>query len=129
MPKKKTASRKKTAASAEIAREERVFLRIVAKLCGEDRKISAGKMMTSDGARYGTKFFAFFWRKGGGNSAVFRLGREFDPATIGVKDFKYLNPFKNKPPMKDWFVVGPAEHKKWERLARIALRTMKAGQK
>jgi hypothetical protein len=55
---------------------------------------------------------------------VFRLGRGFDPATVGVHEHQLLSPFKTKPPLLDWFEIGPAYRQQWEQLARIALERM-----
>lgn len=56
---------------------------------------------------------------------VFKLGAEFDPKSQGIENFSYLNPFKNKPPMKAWFEIPFTESNKWEKLATLALDKIK----
>lgn len=89
-------------------------------LSGGRAGVDRGRMMSAPGIRYDSKVFAFFWR----DAMVFRLGRQYDPAADGMNDVEHLNPFKNKPPMKDWFVV-PAHHcDRWPALADAALAHM-----
>jgi hypothetical protein len=95
---------------------------IAAALAAESAEISTGKMMSSPGIRYKDKVFAFAYR----DAMVFRLGRGFDPATLGVREYRLLAPFKTKPPLLDWFEVGPAHRQQWEELARVALERMRA---
>ncbi len=56
---------------------------------------------------------------------TFKLGKDFDPASVSLQQVQWLSPFKNKPPMKTWFVVSEAEIDKWEMLAGLALEKMK----
>ncbi|MCR9140866.1 MAG: hypothetical protein NXI24_01240 [bacterium] len=128
--KKKTAraaTKPQPPAKADASRPSpaaRKFAQILAKLSGEERNVQAGRMMSSPGIVCKGKVFAFFWNE----DMVFRLGKGFDPATLKVKEWRFLNPFKDKPPMQGWFVVPPAEMSRWERLARAALNTMRAEQ-
>ena len=129
--KKKT--KKKSAARPAAPRKEasekpgpatRRFEKILAKLSGEEREVQAGRMMSSRGIVRNGKVFAFLWNE----DMVFRLGKAFDPAGLKVETWRYLNPFKDRPPMKGWFVIPPAGMARWERLARAALETMRAEQ-
>lgn len=81
-------------------------------------------MMSSPGIVRNKKVFAFFWN----DDMVFRLGKGYDPATLKVKTWRFLNPFKDKPPMTGWFVVPPSEISRWEKLARAALEAMRLEQ-
>lgn len=80
--------------------------------------MGVGKMMSSPGIRYGTRVFAFYYK----GEMVFRLGRDNDPGTFGVKEFGPLNPYRTRPPVAGWYRVPWSEGGKWEELARQALR-------
>ncbi|WP_420387698.1 hypothetical protein [Roseivirga sp.] len=83
-------------------------------------EITEGKMMSSRGLQYKGKNFLFNWD----DKMCFRLGRSFDPASEGLHQYSLLNPFKSKPPLKDWFVFT-TDFEKWPLLADIALAKMK----
>lgn len=80
-----------------------------------------GTMMGSPGIQYNKKNFVFYYR----NAVCFRLGRDFEPESEGIHDYSLLNPFKNKPPLKDWFIIGSEYQEKWELLAAVALQHIK----
>lgn len=84
-----------------------------------------GKMMSSPALTYQNKVFAFFYR----DIMVFRLGKGFEPTKFGVKDFRFLNPFKDRPPMKGWFEIPQSEDDHWASLSEEALSSMIASQK
>ncbi len=83
--------------------------------------VDPGKMMNCDGIRYKSKVFAFYWK----DQMIFRLGKGYDPATRGITEWEWLNPFKNKPPMKGWYVIPVAYAEHWGDLADLALQVMK----
>lgn len=83
--------------------------------------IETGTMMSSPGLQFKGKNFMFMWE----HRMVFRLGRDFDPASEGIHHYELLNPFKTKPPLKDWFVLTE-QHEKWPLLAEIAYQKMKS---
>ena len=91
------------------------------RLAEESEDNTTGKMMSSHGIRYKNKVFAFAYRE----AMVFRFGRGFDPGALGIHDYKLLAPFKTKPPLLDWFEIGPAHASQWEELARLALQRMR----
>ena len=84
--------------------------------------VGRGKMMSSPGIQYKGKNFAFFWD----DKMVFRIGKGFDPGEMGVKDWAYLNPFKNRPPMKGWYDIPAGEMDHWPDLAERAHAAIKA---
>ena len=100
--------------------EEMIFQDIISNLSLNNRHVSEGNMMSSPGIRYKTKVFAFYHKK----SMIFKLGKGYDIAGIGIKEYKFLNPFKNKPPMTAWFEVSSTEVNKWSDLAEIAMNNM-----
>ncbi|MDN5212643.1 hypothetical protein QQ020_11325 [Fulvivirgaceae bacterium BMA12] len=96
---------------------EILFNTITNELTSEHAAVAAGKMMSSPGIKYKNKVFAFYYN----DQMVFRLGKEFDPEVLGITQFGYLSPFKNKPPMKGWVEVPFVYHQKWRDLAALAL--------
>jgi len=87
----------------------------------QDKNISLSRMMSSPGLKYKDKVFAFYYN----NAMVFKLGKEYDPASDGITDYSVLNPFKNKPPLAGWFII-PIEFKmKWFSLSTKALACLK----
>lgn len=59
------------------------------------------KMMSAEGIGIIKKVVAFFYR----DAMVFKLGKDFKPDENGISNWEFLNPFKNKPPMKAWFII------------------------
>lgn len=80
-----------------------------------------GKMMSSPGVKYNNKVFVFYFKK----DMVFRLGDEFSPLTNNIKNPRLLNPFKNKPPLKGWYVIDFEQKDKWENLSELAYNFVK----
>lgn len=101
---------------------EATFLTLVNKLSESDPDIFLGKMMSSPGLKYKNKVFAFYHK----GEMGFRLGPEFIPEKLGLKNARLLSPFKTKPPLKGWYVVGADESNFWEKLAGIALEYTKS---
>lgn len=102
---------------------EALFKQIVEKLTSRESEVDLGKMMTAPGLRCKGKVFAFFHE----DKMTFKLGKDFDPEAKGIRQFSHLSPFKNKPPMKAWFIIP--EPVFWEDLAEIALERMQSGKK
>lgn|GEM_PF-550803 len=96
---------------------EKHFHAITAQLVSENSSITMGKMMSSPGIQYQGKNFAFFYN----GKMVFKLGREFQPESMGIQQYSLLSPFKTKPPLIDWLEITAADMDKWEVLARYAL--------
>lgn len=101
-------------------KEEIVFQDIISSLSTTNQNVAEGNMMSSPGIRYKNKVFAFYHNQ----SMIFKLGKGFDIGAIGVKEYKFLNPFKKKPPMTAWFEVSSIEADKWSELAEIAMNNM-----
>lgn len=92
-----------------------IFDSIVLEM-SKEHPVTEGTMMGSRGIQYKKKNFVFIW---GSDKMVFRLGREFEPESEGIHEYELLNPFKNKPPLKDWFVLR-GNQAKWLELATAA---------
>lgn len=101
-------------------KEEIFFIKISENLVKNHKDVKLGKMMSSPGIKFQDKVFAFYYN----HEMVFRLGVNADPKELGIKKFHLLNPFKNKAPMKNWFVVPFSESVKWECLAKYALKEL-----
>lgn len=86
----------------------------------ERNEVHEGKMMSSRGLQYKGKNFLFNWNE----NMCFRLGRDFDPGSEGIHHYSLLNPFKTKPPLKDWLVLS-SDFEKWPLLAEVAFEKMK----
>lgn len=87
--------------------------------------VCPGKMMSADALTFGGKVFAFYSTKGGRVGLGCRIGREADPSRFELKDWQHLAPFKSKPPMKDWIVIGTADVAKWGAVAEHCLNTFR----
>ena len=96
------------------------FQEIADRLSREQPDVSQGRMMSSPGLAYRGKYFAFVHDA----AMVFRLGKDVEPAHLGLATVRPLNPYKTKPPVPGWFVVAETEHDRWEELARAALARM-----
>jgi len=103
--------------------KEALFQKIAEGLIAGEEGVDRGKMMSAPGIRYRGKVFAFFHE----DKMTFKLGKDFDPEANNIKQFSLLNPFKNKPPMKAWFIIPEPAH--WERLALLALEKIRSGGK
>lgn len=79
-----------------------------------------GRMMSAEALTHGGKVFAFFTTKGGMVGLGLRLGRDFDMEGLGLTDWQHLAPFRTKPPMKDWIVVGLADVARWDEMIALA---------
>ena len=101
-------------------KEEEYFHKIADKISKEYKSVNTGKMMSSHGISYKKKFFAFYYKK----EITLRLGKDFVPKEHGIKKWKYLNPFKNKAPMKNWFQIPYSEKRTWAKLAIYAMNNL-----
>ena len=101
-------------------KEEKLFEKISETLSGENKSVTAGKMMSSPGIKFKNKIIAFYSKQ----EMIFRLGKAFQPEKFKIKKYSLLSPFKSKPPLAGWFQVPYSENRKWEKLAREALALM-----
>jgi len=101
---------------------------LAAKLVAAEPDVQHGRMMSSDAITFGGRVFAFYTGKGRFEGLGLRLGRAFDVNALALSSWEYLAPFKSKPPMKDWILVGAAHRNRWPELARLALKQMKANE-
>lgn len=81
------------------------------------KHVEGGKMMSADAIQFKKKVFAFIHEE----KMTFKLGKGFDLNPYGITDYAFLSPFKNKPPMKAWFVVSSDYQDQWPVLAERAL--------
>lgn len=99
---------------------EATYESIVAAFAHKE-EIAPGKMMSSPALKYKGKVFAFFYKE----SMGFKLGKDFQPDSMGLNEWELLSPFKNKPPMKAWFIVPFSESGRWQELCTMALEKMR----
>lgn len=102
-----------------MEKEQELFGTIAKKL-SRQKGIRLGRMMSAPGITSNGKVFAFYWKK----EMIFRLGKDFDAAAFGLKEWHLLSPFKRRPPMAGWFCVPYSESRYWETLARRALASL-----
>ena len=100
---------------------EKLYFQIAEDLAAENPDVTLGKMMSSPGILYKSKNFAFFHC----DEMTFKLGKDFDIESTGVKDWQFLQPFKNKGPMKAWYQIPHSESGHWDALAKLALQFIK----
>jgi hypothetical protein len=100
-----------------VDKEKELFEKIALKLSKKYSLVKIGKMMSSPRISYKKKFFAFYYKQ----EITLRLGKDFMPETYGIKKWRYLNPFKTKAAMKNWFQLPYSEKKNWEKLAIYAM--------
>lgn len=79
--------------------------------------VGPGKMMSAEAIQYKKKVFAFFHE----GEMTFKLGKDFDLNPFGIHEFGHLSPFKNKPPMKAWYIISPQYIDQWSVLVEKAL--------
>lgn len=96
---------------------EKYFMEIRQDFLINNSTSCEAKMMNAPGIGFNKKVFAFYYQE----AMVFKLGKNFDPGAVGIKNWDFLNPFKNKAPMKAWFIIpfkGGNEY--WERLTQMS---------
>lgn len=81
--------------------------------------------MSADALTYKGKVFAFLSTKGGRVGMGCRVGRDTDLKRFQLTDWQHLTPFKTKPPMKDWIVVGRGDLDLWGLLAEHCLNSFR----
>ena len=96
-------------------------------LVARERGVENGRMMSSEAVTLAGKVFVFHTTKGRFEGLGLRLGRDYDVEALKLVTWEYLAPFKSKPPMKDWILVGIEHRDRWPELAAIALERMRAG--
>lgn len=89
--------------------------------------VDQGCMMSADALTYKGKVFAFFSTKGGRVGLGCRIGRDTDLSQFNLSDWQHLAPFRSKPPMKDWIVIGSGNRERWGALAEHCLNNFRNG--
>ena len=94
-----------------------IFDQISAKLQIEHVDVEEGRMMSRPAITLNGKVFAFFAQ----DNMVFKLGKDFEPKTHGMRDFEIPRPFKTRPPLYGWFRVFASQSEDWPKFAEQAL--------
>lgn len=84
--------------------------------------VKLGKMMSAPGIRYKDKNYAFFFKEKVG----FKLGKEFNIDGYELSQWEHLSPFKTKPPLTAWYIIGVDDVHVWEEFAALAFDYIKA---
>ncbi len=108
-----------------MTKEARYFDEIVEELNAAHVDVQVGKMMSSEALTVKGKVFCFFWERRG--TMVFKLGKEAETERAAMAGWEWLNPFKNKGPMRAWYAVPFAKKRAWKSLAEEALEVGRAG--
>jgi hypothetical protein len=101
---------------------EQEFNSILQKMQSEDSEVSAGNMMRSPAISFRSKVFAFYYQE----QMVFKLDAKAPSTRLEFPGSEFLNPFKNKPPMKGWLVIPARHHHQWSQLAQEAYENIKS---
>ena len=108
-----------------MGREAKVFGEIVDLMSAAHADVEPGKMMSSEALKVGGKVFCFF--RQGDEAMVFKLGKAAETERPELAGWQWLNPFKNRGPMKAWYQVPLAKKQHWQRLADEALDVVREG--
>lgn len=81
--------------------------------------VASGTMMRRPALLAAEKTFVFLARLHGPGMGA-RIG-DTSPQSLGLADWRPLQPFRDKAPMKGWILVGPSDHAQWLHVARTAL--------
>ncbi|MCP4384489.1 MAG: hypothetical protein GY798_24270 [Hyphomicrobiales bacterium] len=106
--------------------DQDTWLVLAEDLLANEAGVERGRMMSSDAVTFGGKVFAFYTTRGRFAGLGIRLGRDLDVFSLKLTDWEYLAPFKSKPPMMDWIVVGKQDRDRWPEMARLALDVMRS---
>ena len=89
--------------------EEERFLEIQRQLSLSNPEVVTGKMMSAKAMVYRSKVFAFFSVD---QKMVFKLGKKFDPHSVGF-DIEVFNPYTKRAPFNGWFEVPYKHQEHW----------------
>jgi len=95
-------------------------------LIADEAGVERGRMMSSDAVKFNGKVFAFYTASGRFAGLGVRLGKDVDVFSLQLKEWEYLAPFKSKPPMMDWILIGAKDRARWGEMARLALDIMRS---
>lgn len=99
---------------------------LVRRMTATHPDIVQGRMMTADALTFGGKVFVFRSRRNGHGLGC-KLAPGTDPGDLGATAWRPLQPFRDKAPMRDWYVIGPADRgPAWDRIAAAALSRARA---
>lgn len=98
-----------------------LFYEIAERLVDRHSDVVIGKMMSSPGILYKKKNFAFYHDE----KMIFKLGKDYNIESHDISTWSWLQPFKNKGPMKAWYEIPHSDSSKWSELADIALEKIK----
>ncbi len=103
--------------------EKEVYEDLFDQLIADNSDVNPGVMMREPALKCKGKVFAFYYAQA--KAMCFKLGKEYVIENHGIHDYDFLSPFKKKPPMYAWFIVGDRHQPVWEELAYVALEAMR----
>lgn len=99
------------------------FEEIFDDLIAAEDDVTPGVMMREPALKCHGKVFAFYYQEK--DAMCFKLGKDYPIETEGVNSFSHLSPFKHKPPMTAWYIIGRADQGFWRPLTMRALTIMR----
>ena len=103
--------------------EHDIYEDLFDQLIAGNSDVEPGVMMREPALKCKGKVILFYYANA--KAMCFKLGKEYAIESHGITDYEFLSPFKNKPPMYAWYMVGDHHKSLWEELAHIALDAMR----
>ena len=103
--------------------DQEIYEDLFDQLIADNHDVEPGVMMREPAMKCKGKVFTFYYADS--NAMCFKLGKGYEIEGHGITDYEFLSPFKNKPPMYAWFMVGDQHQSLWEELAHVALEAMR----
>ena len=103
--------------------EKDIYEDLFDQLISDNRDVEPGVMMREPAMKCNGKVFAFYYTSE--KAMCFKLGKDYAIEGHGITDFTFLSPFKNKPPMYAWYIIGDHHQTLWEELAHVALEAIR----
>ncbi len=92
-------------------------------LIANEKDVSPGVMMREPALKCNGKVFMFYYEAKG--AMCFKLGKNYPIEEHGIREYAHLSPFKKKPPMTAWYLVGGEYEEQWASLAEVALQSIR----
>jgi hypothetical protein len=104
--------------------DKEIYEELFDTLIADNNDVEPGVMMREPALKCKGKVFAFYYADA--HAMCFKLGKEYAIERHGITDYSFLSPFKKKPPMYAWFLVGDHLQSSWEELIYVALEAMRS---
>ena len=85
--------------------------------------VDPGLMMREPALKCNGSVFLFYYEAK--SAMCFKLGKHYPIESHGIDEWSHLSPFRKKPPMAAWYIVGEQFGDKWGTLSETALNLMR----